>query len=140
MVQITAEFSDLPKTIEPFPNQHVVKYVRPSRMTKLGWDPGSDWESPTSLSFEKDLMKSERYRSSRLFGPDAPIPPSVLLEILQEQWTDLVEAIDTDNHVVDSSYNVGFRLFPMDDLVMSVLEAKTWPDIPGVTTPKLKEL
>lgn len=130
----------IPFTIQPLNRFWNYAYVRPSRMTSLGWDPGSEWESPTSLSFKKETITARRYRNNLMFSPDVLVPPGELITALEEKWNDLVLALRDENVRVDSGTEVGFRFVPLGKNVVAELEVKTWPSVPGVTAPKLKEL
>lgn len=129
----------MPFTIQPLDRHWRLRYVRPSRMTVHGWDPGSEWVSPTSLSFATETITARKYRKPLKINSDIVISPDTLIATIEGQWNELVLELHDEEVLVDSGTEVGFRLVPLGKNVVAELEVKTWPIIPGVTSPKLKE-
>lgn len=138
--KFVSDFPEPERTIQPYRGKHVVTYVRPSRMTRLGWDPGSEWATPTSLEFEADVIHSELYKDHIQIWPALRIHPSLLLKELEALWKRVLDTIKEEDRVVDQAEMLGFQFSPWDTEVQIAFEAKTWPSVPGITTPKLKEL
>lgn len=115
-------------------------YVRPSRMTHLGWDAGAGWDDPTSLEFSHETIDVQRYAAFTVLPP-GPIPPRALVLALEVLWEGLRRGLDEAGHVVDPRDPQGVELaldrdFETGETYPAVrVSLKTWPRVRGVNAP-----
>jgi hypothetical protein len=124
------------------PGERHLRYVRPSSMALGVWDAGADWTSPTSLSFDQEVLQAEDYAASITISPEVEWPPHLLVAEIERLYGNVAAALDKAGRVVDAGERAGVRLVPdrrgfsatLGHVAMGV-RVKTWPAVPGVTAP-----
>jgi hypothetical protein len=106
-------------------------------MLAARWDPGADWESPTSLGFEQETLTAVTLGGCIPLFPEVVIHPTDLVRKMDDAWTILTRELQAAQRVLDAEAQEGFTFgndFARDEIRMEV-RVKTWEAIPGVTTP-----
>lgn len=135
----------LPRSVMPTrPGERHLRYVRPSSMALGAWDAGAEWTSPTATSFEQQVLQAEDYAASVTVSPEVEWPPHLLVAEIERIYGNVAATLSKDERVVDVGEMAGVRLAPaqrgydygarLGHVTMGV-RVKTWPAIPGVTTP-----
>jgi hypothetical protein len=112
-------------------------YVRPSRMLAGRWDAGADWTSPTSLGFEHETLTAVTLVGHFPLAGEVVIHPTALVRKMYDAWVKLTAELQAAQRALDADTQEGFTFgtdFARNQIQMEV-RVKTWPAIPGVTTP-----
>lgn len=129
----------LPRSNRAVPkNEHVLRYVKPSSMQLGRWDAGAEWESATSLTFEQEELRADRYANSTRVHEGEPCHPVEIIRNIQMLYAHTAQVLDKAGQVVDTQDPACLRLFSdhRSRAIEMVLEVKTWPAVPGITVPK----
>lgn len=130
-------FPDPPRSRRAFPRRALgASYIR-TPTSSLDWM-GANWESPTSLDFEKATMTARRFAANLEIGREIPIHPSSLMKRLVAMWERQRHYIVSEGYAVDRDETLGLMFdynFAIDATIFRT-EAKCWPAIEGVTTNK----
>ena len=130
----------LPTSNRAFPrSEHAIRYAK-FPTSSLDWQ-GSDWESPTALTFTPETITRERVGTAGAVPTEGLDPEQFAHRVhglLKHAVADTRHLLKRSSRVMDTA-GLTVRVDPVSSLefgaVSMMVIGDTWPAVPGVTVP-----